>query len=447
MPGTLIVWDTTRNTNWQKELIGGTALTTDAQLSISGGDKSTQFSIGGGYHKETTVFPGDNSDQRVSVHSTVSNTSRDQKLKTSVSVTYSVNTTNLLRQDLTSRALLLPAIAPSLYDGSGKISWKNWSSSYENPLAYLSRKYEATTNNLIGNGIISYSILPNLEIKTSLGYTNVAMKAITMTPISSQAPDATTALNSSTFLNSGFRNWVIEPQLNWKPTIGKNHFDVLAGTTFLDQTSEGMVQTGLGFSSEALMRNLASAPTRNISTNYYSQYLYQAFFGRINYSFGGKYIINLTGRRDGSSRFGPGKQFSTFGAIGTAWIFSEEDFVRNALPFISFGKLRMSYGTNGNDQLGDYQYLDTYSSTPGTYLGGIGLQPDRLSNPDFAWETNKKLEAGLELGLFKDRVFASFSFYNNRSSNHWLDFPFQLQQDLLPFRETFQPPFRIQALK
>src|SRR5258706_1819698 len=137
--------------------------------------------------------------------------------------------------------------------------------------------------------------------------------------------------------------------------MGPGLFDILVGETFLDQRSEGLAQFANGFSSEALMKNIGAAPTIASGTNYYSQYRYQAVFGRINYALKERYIINATGRRDGSSRFGPGKQFAVFGAVGSAWIFSREDFVRNALPFVSFGKIRASYGITGNDQIGDYQ--------------------------------------------------------------------------------------------
>ncbi|HTF30056.1 MAG TPA: hypothetical protein VK625_14485, partial [Flavitalea sp.] len=90
-------------------------------------------------------------------------------------------------------------------------------------------------------------------------------------------------------------------------------------------------------------------------------------------------------------------------------------------PFISFGKLRASYGTTGNDQLGDYQYLDTYTSS-GVYFNVTGLKPVRLSNPDFAWETNKKFEAAIELGFIEDRILLEASFYKNRSSNQLIGF-------------------------
>ncbi len=111
-----------------------------------------------------------------------------------------------------------------------------------------------------------------------------------------------------------------------------------------------------------------------------------------------KLSVNITARRDGSSRFGPGKRFANFGAIGSAWIFSNEKFINNTFPFLSFGKLRASYGTSGNDQIGNYEYLDNYESTTG-YNGTTGLAPIRLYNPDYAWEVNRKMETALELGL------------------------------------------------
>lgn len=418
----LLEWDTTRQTDWQEKLIGGTAHTTDAQLSISGGDNSTQFSVGGGYHSEGAVFPGNSSDQRYSLRTSITNASLNEKLKTSISLNYVVNSTDFLNRDLTSRALLLPPNAPALYDSTEELSWKNWSSIYENPLSSVKRNYEATTNNLRADAVIGYSLFPNLEIRSNFGYTNVIRKTITTNPISSQFPDPG-AVNTSQFWDTNFKNWIIEPQLNWRPKLGQGKLDLLIGTSFLDQTEQGLAQGGYGFSSEALMKNLSSASTITQGSNFYSQYRYHAIFGRINYSFKNKYILNITGRRDGSSRFGPGKQFATFGAIGAGWIFSEEDFLRNVKSILSFGKLRVSYGTSGNDQIGNYNFLDTYSSSPGQYLGAIGLQPDRLSNPDFAWEENKKFETGIELGFFNDKILSKISYFRNRSSSQLVGFP------------------------
>jgi TonB-dependent starch-binding outer membrane protein SusC len=416
-----LTWDTTRNTNWQKELIGGSARITDAQVAISGGERNTQFLIGTGFHRETTVFPGSNFDQRISLHSNLSNTSTDQKFKTSFSVNYSISIANLPGEDLTNRALTLPPNAPPLYDEKGKISWDEWTIS-ENPLAYTKRIYESTTNNLISNGSISYAIMPSLEVKANLGFTDIKGEGLITIPISSQNPAIAGNINRSIFSESSFQNWIVEPQLDWKPRIDHGVLNVLVGSTFLDQRSEGLAQYAHGFSSEALMKNLAAAPAVIAATNYYSQYRYHALFGRINYSYNDRYMINVTGRRDGSSRFGPGKQFAVFGAVGAAWIFSRETFVKNSLPFISFGKLRASFGTTGNDQIGDYQFLDTYTRS-GTYQGQIGLSPVRLNNPGFAWETNQKIEGGIELSFLENKISTTASFYRNRSSNQLVGFP------------------------
>jgi hypothetical protein len=106
-----------------------------------------------------------------------------------------------------------------------------------------------------------------------------------------------------------------------------------------------------------------------------------------------------------------------------AWLFSEENFIGENFPFLSFGKLRGSYGTTGNDQIGNYQYLDTYSFGSMQYQNVLGLYPTRLFNPDFSWESNRKLEFSLELGLWQNRVFISGSHYRNRSSNQLVGIP------------------------
>jgi TonB-dependent starch-binding outer membrane protein SusC len=156
-------------------------------------------------------------------------------------------------------------------------------------------------------------------------------------------------------------------------------------------------------------------------------YHYQAVFGRVNFGWGDKYILNLTGRRDGSSRFGPDRQFSSFGAIGGAWIFSKEAFIKDNLPFLKYGKLRGSIGITGNDQIGDYKYLNTYSLYPFPYQGQTGLVPTQLYNPDYSWETNRKSELGLELGSLNDRIIVMASFYHNRSSNQLANYTLPIQ--------------------
>src|SRR5699024_10581676 len=120
------------------------------------------------------------------------------------------------------------------------------------------------------------------------------------------------------------------------------------------QTTDQLVVTGTGFPDNGLIYNIAAASLVEILSSASSQYNYQAFFGRINLNHNKKYILNLTGRRDGSSRFGPGKQYGNFGAVGVAWLFAKEEFL-DEINFLNFGKLRGSYGITGSDNIGDYQ--------------------------------------------------------------------------------------------
>ncbi|MDZ4330899.1 MAG: TonB-dependent receptor [Flavobacterium sp.] len=151
-------------------------------------------------------------------------------------------------------------------------------------------------------------------------------------------------------------------------------------------------------------------------------YKYQSFFGRANFNLKERYIINLTGRRDGSSRFGTGNRFAWFGAMGAAWLFSREKLLHDN-NVLSFGKLRASYGTTGNDQIGNYQFLNTYTPSNASYDGVMGLKPSRLYNASFGWETNKKLEVALETGFLKERIFLTVAWYRNRSSDQLVGIP------------------------
>ncbi|HEY0669336.1 MAG TPA: SusC/RagA family TonB-linked outer membrane protein, partial [Sphingobacteriaceae bacterium] len=152
-----------------------------------------------------------------------------------------------------------------------------------------------------------------------------------------------------------------------------------------------------------------------------ADYKYNAVFGRVNYNYDGRYLLNVTARRDGSARFGPENQFANFAAVGVGWILSEEKFM-GSMPFVSFAKLRGSYGTTGNDKIGDYRFLDLYNPSYYPFMNTVGIFPTGLFNPQLAWELTKKLEGGIELGFFRDRLLLSASYFLNRSSNQLLEY-------------------------
>ncbi len=416
-------WDNTRYTDWQKELIGGTAYRNNTQLSASGGSNQTQFLISGEYQKETTVFPGDSNYKKASVHSNVNHQSSDNRFKINLSTIYTDEKNQLPKTDFTFTAYTLEPNAPKLYDDEGFLNWEN--NTWDNPLASLEEIYEVKINTLIANAGISYMVFPNLEFKTSLGFNRYDLESYSTLPSSSRNPRfgfTPKNYSSITTNNSKRQSWIVEPQLNWNKDWNKVKLNMLLGATFQRENNQQLVQKGKGFPNNNLLHNLSAAETLKVLEDADSEYSYQAFFGRINLSFDDKYIINLTGRRDGSSRFGPGKQFGNFGAVGMAWLFSKETVFKDN-SILSFGKLRGSYGTTGSDNIGDYKFLNTYKITGFDYGGTTILAPSGIFNPIFGWEANKKLEAALELGFFNDRLLLNTSWYQNHSSNQLIGIP------------------------
>lgn len=415
-------WDQNRYTDWQKELLGGTAQLNDMQGTISGGSNNTQFILNGNYHSQTTVFPGDFKYVRGGGQLNINHRSEDNKFKMTFSAGYNIQDNNLPSTDYSGLARFLSPNAPALYNSDGSLNWEN--ATWENPLHNNNSLFNSKTKDLIASTLLSYEISSSLMLKSSFGFSDLSTLETRTNPSTLYNPiyNVTSSRSSIYSNNTDRSSWIVEPQINWKKNILNGNLDVLAGATFQQQVSTTLYQYARGFSSNSLIYNLAAANTVSILGNDESKYKYQAFFGRINYNWNQRYIINLTARRDGSSRFGPGNQFAVFGAVGGAWLFSNENFLKNS-SWLSFGKLRGSYGSTGNDQIGDYQFLNTYSSSGISYNGVIGLQPSRLFNPDFGWEINKKLEAALELGFLKDRITMSAAFYQNRSSNQLVGVP------------------------
>ncbi|HVS98693.1 MAG TPA: SusC/RagA family TonB-linked outer membrane protein [Puia sp.] len=422
-------WDTTRYTDWQKELIGGTAQYADIQSSVSGGTANTNFLVGAGYHRETTVSPGDFADKKGELHFNLNSASANQKFKLQLSGSYMVDNNRLPGNDLTPTAIRLAPNAPALRNKDGSLNWAPTStgtSTWSNPLAGLNKYYQNKTYNLFSNAVVSYQVLRGLEIKSSFGYTNMQVNEFTPNPLSAVKPESrATATRSAIFVNNLSNSWIAEPQLHYNAVIRRGRLDVLLGTTIQQNNSNGQNMAGLGFLSDAVMQDIRSASSVQVNSSLNAVYRYNAAFGRINCVWEDKYIIDLTGRRDGSSRFGSVNQFHDFGSVGLGWIFSQEEWIRKNLRFLSFGKLKGSYGTTGNDQIGDYQFMDLYSAIGNVgnpYQGTVALLPNGIPNPYLQWEETRKWQVGANIGVCKDFLTIAIDYDHNRSSNELLPY-------------------------
>lgn len=420
------LWDTTRYTDWQKELIGGTARLNNVDLSVSGGNTNTQFLVGGTYRKETTVFPGSFADEKGALHFNINNVSNDQKFNFQFSGNYMVDNNSLPTTEYTGISNQLAPNAPALYNDDGQLNWMQnatGTSTFNNPLARNYNVYKMKTTSLISRLAIGYQILPGLDVKTSLGYTNLQANETSTFPVIATRPEnRNNVTRTARYTNSTINTWIIEPQIVYKKQISNARLEFLFGSTFQQDENKGQNLQAAGFNSDQALEDIKSATTITVSNSIASVYKYNAFFSRLNFNWAEKYILNLTARRDGSSRFGRENQFHNFGSIGGAWIFSQEGMMKDAFPVLSFGKLRASYGTTGNDQIGDYQFMNLF--TPVTvgiqYQGATALAVNGLPNPFLEWEETKKLQVGIDLGFIRDRILFNGTYARNRSSNQLL---------------------------
>lgn len=409
----LTKWDQTAYTDWQKWAIGGKAKTTTAMASVSGGNSQNTFLYSTSYRKEGTVFPGENNTITFSNRMNASHSSKDNRFNISLSANYTYMKSDLPKTDLSSVYNLPPNF--NAYNADGTFNWDLGVG--RNPVALLLQKYSGQTYNMITDLNLRYNIMKDLAIKANLGFTQTSLEQQGIQPNRSVNSTATTdnQLMDSKGKND---NWIAEPFLEYNRSFGDAHLQVIGGTTFQQTKATNTTLRGSGYSSEALLHAISAASTVIVYGSNYSLYKYAAGFGRFNFNYKEKYYLDGTFRRDGSSRFGINNQFGSFGALGAAWIFSQEDFMAGIKP-VSFGKLRASYGVTGNDQIANYMYSPIYNtlSTTYSYMGISGMVANGIANPNLKWETTKKLDVALELGFLKDRIMLKTDYYQNRTSN------------------------------
>jgi len=415
-------WDQSRYTDWQEELIGEDAVNSIVRVSLSGGSKNTGFVINGSHKEQSTVFGRDFRYHTNEVSGNLNHHSTDNRFNLNASAFFSDQSNNLIQTDITSKSLTVVPCAPRLYNDDGTPNWEN--KTFVNPVAPYVCTY-SNKNKAINTSLnMSFEIVPSLYLRLNGGLNVSMLDEMSLSPNTRFNP----AFGSTPARSSGYKSqrqafsYLAEPQLNYKHTFNDHEIDILVGATYQERQNAELRVLGYGFQSNSLITNLTAATTITVVNDEKTAYRYAALFGRINYKYRDRYILNLTGRRDGSSRFGPENRFANFAAAGAAWLFSEEDFLKEN-GWFSFGKLRASYGITGSDLIGDYQYLDNYTVSSAIYGSGTSLYPARLFNPYFSWEKTTKLEIALEAGVLNDRIRINTSWYRNRSGNQLVGIP------------------------
>lgn len=420
----LVLWDTTSVTDFASLLLPENARYTDAQLSVNGGGTTTTFLVSGSYHDESTVFNDSRANQRMGLHSSGSLRNTKGNFSVTGTVNLTSTTNNLPVYDLTRYLNASPFFR--LYNDDGTLAWDNAGTSYfnlgileANPLAWQHRMYKSRTINLTNQLTAAYEIFPGMKLKTSFGSNLVLNNEQTATPSLALDTYATT-LPSASFANVKSTGWSLEPQLDYQLTLDWANLSALLGGTWQHIGRDMLLNAGSNYTSDLLLGSIAAAGDV-YTNNRNSEYRYQGFYIRMNGNFFGRYILNLTGRRDGSSRFSPENRYATFAAVGAAWLIDAEPFM-NWATWLDQAKLRASYGITGNDQIGDYMYVDTWSVGRHQYEGTTVLNPVSLYNPNYVWERNRKSEIGMEIRMFDNRFHVGVGYFHNLSDNQLIQY-------------------------
>lgn len=429
----IFTWDNKRYNDWKELLIGGTANVTDAHLRFAGGSQYTQFAISGGFNKESTVFPTDHAKTFTSASFNFSHKSPSKKLEFSVSASYGYDKNKLFGVDPTLYITTSPN-APNPYTEDGGLNWGDSTEyPFSNPFSYLNQPYNITMERLTTGFTISYKPLPKFTLRTSAGYNLITCDEVYQIPIASQDPQFNPT-GSASFGNSKNRNWIIEPQAEFRDSIGKGDFKFLVGSSLRSRTALADLLDGINYTNDAGLNSINNAGSIT-AINDYNQYKVISAYALLNYIFDEKYVLEASARRDGSSRFGPNRKFGNFASIGAGWIFSGEKFMKGLYPAFSFGKLRLAYGSSGNDQIGDYQFLDAWINNTRNPYQNPTIIPSRLSDLDYQWEIQRSFDIGVDLGFSKNRFKLSATFNQSRTGD-------QLAAITLPVQTGFNKVIR-----
>ncbi|EHQ27410.1 TonB-linked SusC/RagA family outer membrane protein [Mucilaginibacter gracilis] len=413
---------TNRNVDFKKELLGGLAQTGNLNLTYGGGTLNSSYLVGGSLRNNGNIQRHKGSNIDGSLRFSINTNSADNKFSYNIAGTYLSNVNTMVPYDFSRLMSLTPPNAPDPFLPDGSV---NWDSNIVNFTGDFNRTYRAVTNNLLANTSLIYRPVKGLSLRANVGYNNISGEELMGYPTTTMPPSTANAAASthSIFHHYQVRNITIEPYAEYASTFfNKGDFSFKLGGKIDNNLNTVDEISGTGFASDALLSN-PSAGT-NITTTYgRTPYRDLGAYAIMKLVWNQKYIVNLNGRRDGSTRFGPNKKFGNFGSVAAAWIFSEEDLIKNNLRFLSYGKIRASTGILGGDAINDFAYLSKYTASSGTYAGKTILNPSGLANPELSWEHNKNKEIGIELGFLKDRIYVEGNYYRNIASNQLINIP------------------------
>lgn len=420
------------DTDWREETLQ-TGITNDIGLSVTGGNQQTRYFISTSIFDQEGIVPNSNFSRATA------RINLDSKINDFFDVSVS-NTTSVSEQNDTPGAggannpIRFANITPAIYsfyerdanneivrDANGRPVYN-----FNTPtvldfhpvgLTELDRYLVETMRSLTSVGlkttltnelfINSNIALDVVNVKDNQYYNRIHGNGVTVGGRSSQSYNRSVSLTTTN-------------TLNYNKTFGESKIDALVGQEYWSTHREFLFAEKIGFGT-SLLTELSAGTTPTQANSSFSDKRIISYLSRLNYSFKNRYFLSASLRRDGSSVFGTNNKWGNFWSLGGSWVVTDESFMKG-LNFLNFMKVRASYGTLGNDNIGFYSsrgllgFGANYNNVPGsTYT--------QLANPDLGWEVNTNIDLGLEFALLNENLFGEVVYYNRESRDMLFERP------------------------
>ncbi len=410
-------------TDWFDEIMGNGQIQ-NHQLSVSGGSESNRYSTSLNYLNHDGLVINSGYKRYGFRLSNQTNIAKWLKVDVNLYATHEKangageNTNPEGGQGTINQAIKMSPVLP-VFNGDGSYTSNNLPTTQgrENPVARVLEETRLVRNwDVVGNFGLTFKILDNLTFRTSGGGDFNNRKRSVYIPSTTFEGGLVDGI--AEIYNSNRSHIINENILNYKGEFGMHSLDVIAGMTYEEQTFEDFGARSTGFFTDAfLYDNIDGATSPGAPFSSKSKWQLASYLSRASYNYADKYLLSLTARYDGSSRFGEGNKWGFFPAASAAWVMSRESFLENSKA-LTFLKLRTGWGRTGNQNIGVQRSLGIFGLANYPIGGNVqgGVAATSLDNPNLQWETTESINLGLDFELF-DRVNMSFDWYTKNTTD------------------------------
>lgn len=405
------------NTDWQDQAFqkGGLQM---VDISATGGTDKLKYYASGSYNKQQSIIVS-NGMERFSGRLNV-----DNKVNSFVDMGFTLSLTQtridqVAADNAFSTPMQLVAMAPitPVRDTSGLLSGSPPCTYYNGLIDVEEAQRNILQTRTVTNGYISFNLAKGLKWRSELGYDLYNLKENSRY---GARTDAGNGINGYAFSNYGqTQNLITKSYLDYLKNFNDFGLSAVLGTEYQKTRVDNSWFDGQNFPGDDL-KTLASAGKITSGTQTLTEYAFLSYFARATMDYKSKYLVTLAGRIDQSSRFGKNNRSGFFPAISAGWVISKEDFMADNNT-VSFLKLRTSFGTTGNAGIGNFRHLGLYGVSP--YNEVPGLNPTQIKNDDLSWESTNQVDAGVDFGLFKNRISGEIDYYVKKTKDLLLDVP------------------------